>query len=329
MAKSMLLKLSNLKSEVTLAELMGELVPPSEFSKVSFKSYIPDASHPSQAIALQKAEIFTVGLSKRNAGSKGIYLDGGFGVGKTHLLSSIYQSANVSKIYGPFIAYTSIIGYLGFATALVEFSKYRLICIDEFELDDPGDTMLISRLLKELSNAGVSFAATSNTPPNALGAGRFAAESFQREIHSVADKFEMVRIDGEDYRHRRANYEFVACTEENLQSIANSSNRVLICSLGQLLDYLASIHQSRYAKVAEQFDVLLLSDIEQIDDQFEGLRFVSFIDRCYEAGIGLAFSGKDPSVIFRPDHIQGGYQKKYLRCNSRLYAMNSRLSMVA
>ena len=77
-----------------------------------------------------------------------------------------------------------------------------LLCIDEFELDDPGDTMVMTRLLGELVASGTRLAATSNTPPNALGEGRFAAQDFLREIHAMSASFETIRIDGTDYRHR-------------------------------------------------------------------------------------------------------------------------------
>lgn len=43
------------------------------------------------------------------------------------------------------------------------------MCIDEFELDDPGDTVLMSRLMRELADAGVRLVATSNTLPCSLG----------------------------------------------------------------------------------------------------------------------------------------------------------------
>jgi len=318
----MLLHVTDLKTDITVAELMAELVPPKEFREVSFDSYVPDTNYPSQKDAIEAGREFAKKVSGRKTQSTGIYLDGGFGVGKTHLLASIYHNAKCSKLFGPFIAFTSIIGYLGFAQALVEFSKYELICIDEFELDDPGDTMMMSRLLKELAAKNISFAATSNTPPNALGAGRFAAEGFQREISSVADKFTIMRIDGEDYRHRSANYEF-ATTKPDELAIETSNSR-LYSGFGELLNFLASIHQSRYAKVAEQFDELAVADLYEIQDQFEGLRFVSFIDRCYEAGISFRFSGVAPDQIFRSDHVAGAYQKKYRRCISRLFAMNSR-----
>src|SRR5699024_2179903 len=78
----------------------------------------------------------------------------------------------------------------------------KLVCVDEFELDDPGDTVLMSRLMRELTDAGVKIIATSNTLPGSLGEGRFAAQDFLREIQALADQFEVYRIDGQDYRHR-------------------------------------------------------------------------------------------------------------------------------
>jgi len=320
----MLIDLNDLDTELSTGELLAEMVPPSEFSKVSFDSYIPDPRFESQSQALVSASTFSRDLGGRKKGSSGIYLDGGFGVGKTHLLASIYHSAKVPKIYGSFLAFTSSIGYLGFANSISEFSKFKLLCIDEFELDDPGDTMIMSRFLKELSQAGACFAATSNTPPNALGQGRFAADNFQREISSVADRFQMVRIDGEDYRHRGLEYSFNPIGLDEKNELIASSQRVLSVSQAELLGYLASVHQSKYSKLAEQFDVLILDEVMTIQDQFAGIRMVSFVDRIYEAGILFKFSSGSPSQIFREDHLLGAYQKKYRRALSRLAAMATR-----
>lgn len=321
----MLINIADLDSEVSVSELLSELVPPAEFAKVSFDSYIPDSRFASQSEARTLAASFAKSIGKKGSANLGIYLDGGFGVGKTHLLASIYFNSGKKSAFGAFLAYTSIIGYLGFAQAVEQFSKYDLLCIDEFELDDPGDTMIMSRFLKELAAKGVRFAATSNTPPAALGEGRFAADSFQREIQSVADKFQMVRIDGDDYRHRDANFEFTPVDASQISAIQeDATQKTLAASFDELVAFLGSIHQSRYAKVSEQFDRVLITDVRLINDQFEGIRFVSFIDRCYEAGVSLAYTGLELGSIFRQDHVEGAYRKKYLRCLSRLAAMCSR-----
>jgi cell division protein ZapE len=313
--------IGDLRTEITVSELFAELIPPKEFVPASFGNYFPDPNFESQAKALDQARTFASSLGKKNTDELGVYLDGGFGVGKTHILASIYHEAKTTKLFGPFIAYTSIIGYLGFAEAVTQFSKYKLLCIDEFELDDPGDTMIMSRFLKELSAKGVRFATTSNTPPAALGEGRFAADGFQREIQSVASKFVICRIDGEDYRHRKAEYDFRQIDDSRIQELVDSSERVLVSKFSVLLAFLSTIHQSKYAKVAEQIDSIVIEDVYQIDNQFEGLRFVSLIDRCYEAGIRVHFTGLLLSSVFREDHVQGAYRKKYLRSLSRLSAM--------
>src|SRR5699024_6056965 len=115
---------------------------------------------------------------------------------------SIWHEVPGQKAYGTFVEFTHVVGALGFADAVRRLSAHRLVAIDEFELDDPGDTMLVTRLLRELANAGVPVAATSNTLPDKLGEERFAAQDFLREIQSLAALFDVVRVDGADYRHR-------------------------------------------------------------------------------------------------------------------------------
>ena len=97
---------------------------------------------------------------------------------------------------------TQLAGVFGFVECIELLADYVVVCIDEFELDDPGNTTLISRLLSQLVERGVSIAATSNTLPEQLGEGRFAAQDFLREINTLAQIFTTVRIEGPDYRHR-------------------------------------------------------------------------------------------------------------------------------
>ena len=67
------------------------------------------------------------------------------------------------RAYGTFVEYTNLVGALGFEQTVGALSPYALVCIDEFELDDPGDTVLMSTLLTRLAEQGVRLAATSNT----------------------------------------------------------------------------------------------------------------------------------------------------------------------
>lgn len=315
--------------QASVSQLLAELKPPREFELASFSSYVPHAEYPSQTAARDKAQNFAQGKSTRKLFAKaeappaGIYLDGGFGVGKTHLLAAIWHEFRGAKAFGSFIAYTSLIGALGFAEAVKALSKFQLICIDEFELDDPGDTMIMSRLLNELSPKGVKFAATSNTPPNALGEGRFAAADFQREIHGIADRFEMLRIDGEDHRHRPVEVDIKETSREELESWLSriNENRTAVDNFDDLLRHLSGIHPSRYGRLLESIENLALLDCHILENQVDALRFVAFVDRAYEAQIHLRGTGQPLTAIFSNEYLSGGYRKKYLRAVSRLGAM--------
>lgn len=325
-----------LNPQVSTEELMAHLVPPREFRQARFENYLPDSKFPSQAQAVLDAKSF-LGIKdggglkglfgKREAPKAGLYLDGGFGVGKTHLLASIWHAASGRKAFGSFLAYTGLIGVLGFANAVQAFSKYDLICIDEFELDDPGDTMMMSRLLTELDAKGVRFATTSNTPPNALGQGRFAASDFAREISAMANKFKMVSIDGEDYRHRPTEAHVAALTDIELSDWATSASasgkKVFFDDFDMLLKHLATVHPSKYADMVESIDALAIQNVRLLTDQVEALRWVALIDRLYERQVSLRASGVPVTEGFSNDMLGGGYRKKYLRAISRLGAMSS------
>ncbi|MDP9182056.1 MAG: cell division protein ZapE, partial [Actinomycetota bacterium] len=184
------------------------MVPPPRFDGARFETYVPDAAQPTQAQAVLALREFAQTLvpvrrrfgRKPPVGRPGVYLDGGFGVGKTHLVTSLWHLAPEPKAYCTFVELTHLVGALGFGQTVSALSGHRLLAIDEFELDDPGDTVLVSTLLGRLVEQGVRVAATSNTLPDALGEGRFATGDFLREIQGLAEHFTPIRVDGDDYR---------------------------------------------------------------------------------------------------------------------------------
>jgi cell division protein ZapE len=314
------------KPEVSKTELIRQLQPPPEFAKSRVTNYIPDPRFPSQAEAVKLVKAFA-GSEKPKLFSKkvtapGIYLDGGFGVGKTHLLASIWHDFPGKKVFGSFLDYTSLVGYLGFAAAVDELSKFGLVCIDEFELDDPGDTMIMSRLLKELEAKGVRFAATSNTPPNALGAGRFAAADFQREIQGLGSRFQMISVDGEDYRHREIDGHSQNLSVEELAAWLSGFGKGFGNDFWELLAHLGKLHPTHFRALLSDVDALALWNVSGLVDQVDALRLVAFIDRLYEQKIPLRTNGVLPITdIFPAVMLEGAYRKKYLRAVSRMSAL--------
>lgn len=322
---------------VSVEELLAGFHPSYRFGEVSFNTYRPDPNQPSQAQAVAKLEHFAQSVGKDGKGGlfsklfgkskatkNGIYLDGGFGVGKTHLLASLWHACPGPKAFGTFVEYTNLVGALSFRQTVEVLSQYKLVCIDEFELDDPGDTVLMSRLMRELSDAGVKLAATSNTLPGALGEGRFAAVDFQREIKALSDQFEVHRIDGEDFRHRGLPEAPRPLEDGQIESYARErypEATLAVDNFDQLVAHLSKVHPSRYRQLLAAADVLVLHNVETITDQSIALRFVVLADRLYDKDVPIIASGKPFSELFTAEMMSGGYQKKYFRAVSRLTAL--------
>jgi cell division protein ZapE len=233
----------------------------------------------------------------------------------------MYHSFSGSKLFGSFMAFTSLVGALGFAKALETLGQFEFIAIDEFELDDPGNTMIMSRLLNELSQKGTKFAATSNTPPNALGEGRFAAADFQREILGIGRQFLMLRVDGEDFRHRPVDANGVSYAIEELQRWVTAETAT--ADFETLLKKLGTVHPALYGKLLAGDQQLAITNVNLLTDQNDALRFVSLVDRAYELQIKIRGTGIPLTEIFPSHFLDGGYRKKYLRAVSRLGALSS------
>jgi cell division protein ZapE len=319
------------------AEMVASLVPPPQFQDATFESYRADPAFPSQQEAKTTLMAFA-GVSggdsarggffrrpKKGPEPKpGVYLDGGFGVGKTHLLAAIYWAMQARrKYFGSFIEYTALVGALGYQKTVELFRGADLLCIDEFELDDPGDTMVMTRLLGELVSTGTRLAATSNTPPNALGEGRFAAQDFLREIHAMAASFETIRIDGTDYRHRALDGHAAVLGDADYETtIADAAQRGLVSddAFEGLIAHLATVHPSRYIRLIDGLSMVGLRDVRPLTDQSAALRFVAFVDRVYDAQLPIRATGDSLDLVFPEEMLAGGYRKKYLRAVSRLVA---------
>src|SRR4051812_19976606 len=272
------------------------MVPPRHFADESFDTYRPDPAHPSQQAAVARLSEVAAQVRRgsgrwwrKKAAAPAVYLDGGFGVGKTHLLTSLSREAG-DAAYGTFVEYTNLVGALGFLPTVEALATRRLVCIDEFELDDPGDTVLMSRLLRELGDRGVALAATSNTLPGALGEGRFATDDFLREIQGLAARFTSVRVDGPDYRHRglpapprpRSDAEVAAAAEEPGATLDRFDG---------VLERLAALHPSRYGALVDGVRRVCLLDVTPAPEQATALRLVVLVDRLYDRQIPVVTSG--------------------------------------
>lgn len=327
------LRLVDRHPRVPASDLIQGLYPPPHFANASFDSYIPDTSEPTQQAAVAALRAFADRIHRPDAKKRlfrrasppearaGVYLDGGFGVGKTHLLVSLWLSAPAPKAYGTFVEYTNLVGAMGFASAVEALSAHRLICIDEFELDDPGDTVLMSTLFNKLVENGVALAATSNTVPDRLGEGRFAADDFLREIQGLSAHFDVLRVEGEDYRQRGLPQSPRPLTDDELRNSYERMAGSTYDSFADVLAHLGQIHPSLYGGFVEGLEAVHLANVRTLTDQVQALRTVVFIDRLYDRDIPVYASGVALDRLFSEEMLRGGYRKKYRRALSRVIAL--------
>ncbi|MFD4832955.1 cell division protein ZapE [Streptomyces uncialis] len=327
---------------VAADRLVAEMVPPPRFDSVRFETYVPDPNQPSQTEAVRVLSGFAAGLGGAHAtgsgrrrwftrtkpaapaGPRGVYLDGGYGVGKTHLLASLWHAtpaAPEQKAFGTFVELTNLVGALGFQQTVRTLGEHRLLCIDEFELDDPGDTVLVSTLLGKLVDQGVALAATSNTLPGKLGEGRFAAADFLREIQGLSAQFRPLRIDGEDYRHRGLPQAPAPYSDEQVTKAAYATEGASLDDFPHLLKHLARVHPSRYGALTDGVRAVCLTGVEPVPDQSTALRLVVLADRLYDREVPVLASGLPFDLLFSEEMLNGGYRKKYFRAISRLTAL--------
>lgn len=116
--------------------------PPPRFGSVDLAGFRPHT--PSQAHAKERVRVFAEACrdpaparpwwrlpTRRRARDEplpGLYLDGGFGVGKTHLLAAAYAIAPTrSKRYVAFQQLVHVIGVLGMAAAQQRLANVRLL----------------------------------------------------------------------------------------------------------------------------------------------------------------------------------------------------------
>ena len=325
--------LSAVRPQVPVGRLVTDLVPPRHFENARFATYRANPAHPSQGRALARLQEIAHeiahprrGLFSRRKAAPAVYLDGGFGVGKTHLLTSLAHAVGEdlgrdAAAYGTFVEYTNLVGALGFLPTVEALAAKKLVCIDEFELDDAGDTTLMSRLMRELADRGVALAATSNTLPGALGEGRFAAQDFQREIKALSDRFETLRVDGEDYRHREVVTDSEPLTESDVVAAADRPG-VTLDAFDDLLEHLATVHPSRYGALLDGVSVVALTGVHPVAEQAVALRLVVLVDRLYDRDVPVLLGGTgDTRGLFTDEMLAGGYRKKYYRALSRLGAL--------
>jgi cell division protein ZapE len=143
---------------------------------------------------------------------RGVYLWGGVGRGKTWLMDLFHDALGdlprgrlhfhrfLQQVHGELARIRGRADPLR-VVARGMATRWRLLCLDEFNVVDIGDAMILAGLLRGLFENGVTLVTTSNRPPEALYPDGLQRASFLPAIDLLYRHTQVVGLDGErDYR---------------------------------------------------------------------------------------------------------------------------------
>ncbi|MEM7254270.1 MAG: cell division protein ZapE [Pseudomonadota bacterium] len=144
----------------------------------------------------------------------GLYLWGGVGRGKTHLMNTFFDVVPfeeksrihfhrfMQRVHEELKSLRDIEDPLNRLAERLS-KEFRLLCLDEFHVSDIADAMILSRLLECLFERGVTLVTTSNVPPADLYKNGLQRARFLPAIELISQNTKVVHVDGAvDYRLR-------------------------------------------------------------------------------------------------------------------------------
>ncbi|MDD5300206.1 MAG: cell division protein ZapE [Gallionella sp.] len=290
----------------------------------------------------------------------GLYLWGGVGRGKTFLMDAFYECLPyrrkrrihfhnfMAEVHhemklladkkDPLIALADIIA-----------NHYRVLCLDEFHVDDIADAMILGRLVGAMLERGVVLLTTSNYPPDGLYPHGLQRQNFLPAIALLKRNLKILNVDGgNDYRLRavarepmfivgaegeaRLNTLFekiAAGMQRNVHHVEILGRQIPVKKAARTVvwfdfkELCCGAHaQEDYLEIAHRYPTVFLSHIPQMTAEHaaEARRLTWLVDVLYDNNVRLvATSAAAPEDIYTEGMTSGDFS----RTASRLIEMQS------
>jgi cell division protein ZapE len=293
---------------------------------------------------------------------RGVYFWGSVGRGKSFLMDSFYLTVPLIRkrrihfhhfmrdIHRELAALKSEEDPLDIVARHLA-RRYRLICFDEFHVNDIADAMILGRLLERTMGRGVVYCMTSNYAPDDLYPNGLQRERFLPTIELIKERLDIVNIGG-DADHRRRALEQVRIYHTPLGPAAD---RELLAAFKQVADVeeehdplevegrpiryrhraggviwfdFAALcggprSQLDYLDLAQRFHTVLVSNVPRLSARQanEARRFTWLVDIFYDCKVKLIVSAEAaPEALY----TEGKLANEFQRTASRLIEMQSR-----
>ncbi len=293
---------------------------------------------------------------------KGLYLWGGVGRGKTFIMDLFFDylgpipksrlhfshfMQRTHRLLNRFHGQKNPINRAAYLIA----KKARVICFDEFYVEDIADAMILGNLFTALFKFGVTLVATSNIPPDRLYLGGLQRESFLPAIEQIKQNVTIQNLDaGVDYRQvatHLKNYFFpLDESEKQLQNrFAQLTGQTKLPETGQTITLMnrtmpifCQTHNALwmdgrvlcgpgrgvddYIALANMVQYLFISYLPILDQFHEDMarRFIALIDECYDRRVTVIISA---DAIFYELYQGKRLSFPFQRTISRLNEMQS------
>lgn len=323
--------INTINFNVSIDECFKELCPHPKFATCTFDNYHSDDTYPSQAMLKEKLYnisnktkkkqnyLFFSKKSKINKISKNIYIDGTYGIGKTHLLSACFHNFKSSKAFMSFLELTYFMNFSGLEKTIEYFKPIDLLLIDEFDLDDPATTRMAARFIESINN-NTTIITTSNRLPKELGGGKFDTTQFARELGIISNTFDTITVEGKSFRINLATWQAVFSSQafnDVLESYKPKRDKLLV-DFDELMNKLQENHPFKFFVIPKTCDAIFIQNFKPFTSLNDALRFTIFIDHCYYHDTKLFFNTEIKDNIFSKEIIETSFERQFLRCNSRL-----------